>query len=101
MPCIKMATPSSIARPVGEGRTVNLEMLESSVQMILDGAKLVSAKPTWPASGRRFCRQRFEQYRTYVQDFAHFFRQENRLPQVAHSLLGRCCFLIGPVHENL
>jgi len=27
---------------VGEGRTVNLEMLESAVQMILDGAKLIA-----------------------------------------------------------
>lgn len=27
---------------VGEGRTVNLEMLETSVQMILDGAKLIA-----------------------------------------------------------
>ena len=27
---------------VGEGRTVNLEMLETAVQMILDGSKLIA-----------------------------------------------------------
>ena len=41
---------------VGEGRTVNLEMLEAAVQMILDGAKLIATNldPNCPtASGLR------------------------------------------------
>jgi NagD protein len=38
---------------VGEGRTVNLEMLESAVQMILDGAKLIATNldPNCPTKG--------------------------------------------------
>ena len=41
---------------VGEGRTINLEMLESAVQMILDGAKLIATNldPNCPTkSGTR------------------------------------------------
>ena len=38
---------------IGEGRTVTLEMLESAVQMILDGAKLIATNldPNCPTSG--------------------------------------------------